>query len=52
MYLTQLGKAGAVVQPCRRGWWSNLLYVNIFVENGTCLGQSWYVILGLCGVDI
>ncbi|XP_024943408.1 nose resistant to fluoxetine protein 6 isoform X2 [Cephus cinctus] len=34
----------ACTEPCRKNWWTNLLYVNNYVIDGQmCLDQSWYL---------
>ncbi|XP_050436422.1 nose resistant to fluoxetine protein 6-like [Adelges cooleyi] len=32
------------VQYCRKNWWTNILFINTYVNNHeTCLSHSWYV---------
>ncbi|XP_015839401.1 nose resistant to fluoxetine protein 6-like [Tribolium castaneum] len=32
-----------LVDSCETGWWSSLLYISNYVQNGTCLPQAWYL---------
>ncbi|OWR40663.1 hypothetical protein KGM_211433 [Danaus plexippus plexippus] len=31
------------VEDCRQNGWTNLLYINNYMVNSQCLGQSWYL---------
>ncbi|CAG9560155.1 unnamed protein product [Danaus chrysippus] len=31
------------VEDCRQNGWANLLYINNYMVNSQCLGQSWYL---------
>eukprot|EP00088_Acartia_fossae_P010348 TRINITY_DN15149_c0_g1_i2.p1 TRINITY_DN15149_c0_g1~~TRINITY_DN15149_c0_g1_i2.p1 ORF type:complete len:350 (-),score=38.16 TRINITY_DN15149_c0_g1_i2:4-1053(-) len=30
-------------ESCHKNWWHNLLYINNYKENSTCLGHTWYL---------
>ncbi|XP_015839400.1 nose resistant to fluoxetine protein 6-like [Tribolium castaneum] len=32
-----------LVDSCETGWWSSLLYINNYVQKGTCVPQTWYL---------
>ncbi|XP_044262890.1 nose resistant to fluoxetine protein 6-like [Tribolium madens] len=33
----------SLVETCKQGWWSSLLYITNYVQEGTCLPQAWYL---------
>nr|XP_015839403.1 PREDICTED: nose resistant to fluoxetine protein 6-like [Tribolium castaneum] len=33
----------SLVQTCKDSWWSSLLYITNYVQDGTCLPQAWYL---------
>ncbi|XP_064214043.1 nose resistant to fluoxetine protein 6-like [Tribolium castaneum] len=32
-----------LVESCKNNWWSSLLYITNYVQEGTCLPQAWYL---------
>ncbi|CAG9325188.1 unnamed protein product [Blepharisma stoltei] len=39
-------RGNSINDPCKKYWWTDILYVNNFVPNwksSTCLGQAWYL---------
>ncbi|XP_044262889.1 nose resistant to fluoxetine protein 6-like [Tribolium madens] len=33
----------SLVDSCRTGWWSSLLYIANYVQKGICVPQTWYL---------